>query len=131
MTMIILGYNTRQVMQETQQIEELQSEFISLSEFIPNWTYTNLVGKSDEGCEQLETELEINIANGECCIVGEAHGGRDYYDCKFCHFMSYGDIIHGILSPAIKARRKPEEFMKLKKELYSHMIDKHPEKMRR
>jgi len=118
-------------MQETQQVEEIQSEFISLSEFIPNWTYTNLVGKSYEECDQLEIELGLNIAKGDRCIVGEAHGGKNYHDCKFCHYMSYGDITTRVISPAILANRKPDEFIKFKKELYTHMIDEHPDKMRR
>jgi len=120
-------------MQETQQVEEIQSEFISLSEFIPNWTYTNLVGKTNEGCSQLEDELKISIADGGCCIVGEAHGGKDsnYDECKICNLMSYGKPWDQIHSRAIHVNRNPEEFMKLKKELYSHMIDEHPQKMRR
>jgi len=120
-------------MQETQQVEEIQSEFISLSEFIPNWTYTNLVGKSFRECCELEDELGINISDGECCIVGEAHGGEDnnYDECKTCNLMSYGKSRDNIPSPAIHANRHPEAFMKFKKELYTHMIDEHPEKMRR
>lgn len=121
----------RPIMQETQQVEEMQSEFISLSEFIPNWTYTNLVGKATGHDDELEKQLGINIAKGDHCIVGEAHGGDNYNDCKTCHFLSYGDILNNIISPAIAANGIPEEFMKFKKELYSHMIDEHPEKMRR
>jgi len=122
-------------MQETQQIEELQSEFISLSEFIPNWTYTNLVGKTHDERGQLESELGICIADGRNCMVGEAHGGEDsYYDkCDACNLMSYGDVLRNkpIRSAAIYANRYPERFMKFKKRLYSHMIDEHPNRMQR
>jgi len=122
-------------MQETQQVEEMQSEFISLGEFIPNWTYTNLVGKTCEGCSQLEGELGINIADGRHCMVGEAHGGKDsnYGGCKTCNLISYGKlcITNPIHSQAIHVNRDPEAFMKFKKELYTHMIDEHPDKMRR
>lgn len=121
-------------MQEIQQVEELQSEFISLSEFIPNWTYTNLVGKTPSEYYMLEDELGLNITEGEHCIVGEAHGGKDgrYGGCKTCNYMSYGNNgLNDIRSPAIHANRHPKEFIKFKKELYSHMIDEHPEKMRR
>jgi len=118
-------------MQETQQVEEMQSEFISLSEFIPNWTYTSLGKKTPIEQDKLERELGICIGNGECCIVGEAHGGDNYDDCKACRWISYGDILNGYMAPAILAYRNPEKFMEIKKELYSHMIDDHPEKMRR
>lgn len=123
-------------MQETQQIEELKSEFISLSEFIPNWTYTNLVGKTLEEHSMLEDELGICISDGRNCIVGEAHGGENsnYYDkCKTCKLMSYGDIFRKkpIPSAAVNSNRDPEKFMKFKKELYTHMIDEHSDKMRR
>ena len=123
-------------MQETQQVEELQSEFISLSEFIPNWTYTNLVGKTLQEHDMLENELGIHITDGRNCIVGEAHGGEDsdYYDeCKTCKLLSFGDVFrkNPIPSAAINANRNPKEFMKFKKELYTHMIDEHPNKMQR
>jgi len=124
-------------MQETQQIEELQSEFISLSEFIPKWTYINLsVGNAvDQG--KIREELDICISDGETCIIGEAHGGENYDDCDSCHFMSYGrkytdkyDARRAV-ARAIAVEGHPSEFMKLKKELYTHMIDEHPQKMRR
>jgi len=125
----LLSIENKQMMQETQQVEEMKSQIISLSEFIPNWTYANLSGKAEH--DELEKQLGINIAKGDRCIVGEAHGGDDYNDCKTCHFLSYGDILNHDISPAVVANGNPEEFMKFKKELYSHMIDEHPEKMRR
>lgn len=127
----LLSIENKQTMQETQQVEEMESQIISLSEFIPNWTYASLVGKTAMEHVKLEMELGVDISKGLRCIVGEAHEGDDYDDCDTCTFISYGDIDHGILSPAIKAYRNPEKFMKIKKELYSHMIDNHPEKMRR
>ncbi len=118
-------------MQQTEQVEELESEFISLNEFLPKWTYVNLVGKTSTEKWALEDELGICVINSNQCIVGEAHHGEDYDDCSSCHFMSYGLAKSGHASPAIAANGDPVEFMKLKKELYSHMIDNHPEKMQR
>ena len=120
-------------MQQTEQVEELKSEFISLSEFIPKWTYVNLVGKTSKEKWVLEDELGVDVINSHRCIIGEAHDGADYEDCSSCHFMSFGAITAkgGHVSPAIAANGNPVEFIKLKKELYSHMIDNHPEKMQR
>jgi len=125
-------------MQQTEQVEELESEFISLREFIPKWTYVNLVGKTSTEKWALESEMGLTIINSHHCIVGEAHGGDSYDDCSTCHFMSYGSAHpwtrwdkNKVPSPAIHANGDPVLFMKLKKELYSHMIDNHPEKMRR
>ena len=128
-------------MQQTEQVEELQSEFISLTEFLPKWTYVNLVGKTSKEKWALERELHVNMTNPSMCIVGEAHNGDSYDKCPSCHFMSFGcksPRIHmttllkdKVIAPAILANGHPEEFMRLKKELYSHMIDNHPEKMQR
>ncbi len=124
-------------MQQTEQVEELQSEFISLNEFLPKWTQVNLVGKNSTEKWALEKELHVTMTNPNMCIVGEAHGGKSYDKCPSCHFMSFGRINprtvlkDRVMAPAIKANGDPVEFMRLKKELYSHMIDYHPEKMRR
>lgn len=118
-------------MQETQQVEEMESEIISLNEFIPYWTYASLGKKTPLEQDGIEKELGINIGDGARCIVGEAHGGDNYDDCKDCRWISLGDIINGHMAPAILAYRTPKMFMQVKKELYSHMIDEHPQKMRR
>ena len=124
-------------MQQNEQVEELKSEFISLNEFIPKWTFVNLVGKTMGEKWELEREMHVEMINPNICIVGEAHGGKSYNDCPSCHFMSFGCESHQtplkdkVIAPAIRANGDPVEFMRLKKELYSHMIDNHPEKMRR
>jgi len=124
-------------MSQTQQVEEIKSEFISLNEFLPNWTYVTLSGANLAVQSEMKKELGISIANGARCIIGEAHDGENYKDCDFCHILSYGrkyseawDVGRPV-PRAIKVDGRPLEFMKLKKEIYSHMIDNHPEKMRK
>jgi len=124
-------------MQQTEQVEELESEFISLNEFIPKWTHVNMVGKTSTEKWELEGEMNVSMTDPTMCIVGEAHNGKSYMNCTTCHFMSFGRASpltpwnEGTRAPAIHANGSPILFMKLKKELYSHMIDNHPEMMQR
>ena len=123
-------------MQETQQVEEMQSEFISLSEFIPNWT--QLVEDGNGNLPSTVTELYgISITRSNMCVVGEAHGNsREYCNClgdnycEICDAISH-DHIDSPTSTIFGAILNKDQFLQVKKYLYTHMIDNHPDKMRK
>lgn len=127
-------------MQETQQVEEMQSEFISLSEFIPNWTQLVEDGKGNLSPAVTSKLYGVAITRSNTCVVGEAHGNsRDYCRgvpstndkyCRICDGISHNHS-DSPTSNVFGAINNKDQFLQVKKYLYAHMIDEHPDKMRR
>jgi len=124
-------------MQETQQVEEMQSEFISLGEFIPKWT--QLVEDEKGNMSPIVTSdlYGISITRSNMCVVGEAHGNSSEYCriigdnyCKICDGISHNHP-DSPTSNVFGAINSKAQFLQVKKYLYAHMIDEHPDKMRR
>jgi len=119
------------MMQQTEQIQE--SEFISLKDFITNWT--EVVEEMDkENISSFRSTAARNkgldFSNSKYCMIGEAYGNDDSYrsvgegGCPTCDdwcVMRAYDALHN----------GGEVFKEFKETLYNHMIDNHPEKMRR
>lgn len=115
-----------------QQLEQIESEFISLKDFITNWT--EVIEEMDEahiiyGRSTEARKKGMDFSNSKYCLVGEAHHNDDSYrdatggcsTCgEWCILQAFGALHHG-----------GEVFKEFKETLYNHMIQEHPEKMRR
>ncbi len=117
------------MMQQTEQIQE--SEFISLNDFITNWTEVVEEMDRDHVLHYRSTEARkkgLNFSDGKYCLVGEAHHNDDSYRgvelCSICEEWCVLQAFEAI-------SRGGEVFKKFKETLYNHMIQEHPEKMRR
>ena len=114
-----------------QQIEVQESEFISLNDFITNWT--EVIEEMDRDhithARSIEARKKgLNFTNGKYCLVGEAHHNDDSYRnvgaCSICNEWCVERAFEALL-------RGGKVFKEFKETLYNHMIQEHPEKMRR
>ncbi len=117
------------MIQQTEQIQE--SEFISLKDFITNWT--EVIEEMDEAHIIYGRSVEarkkgLNFTSGKYCLVGEAHHNDGSYrnigGCSTCDGWCVDQAFNAL-------SRGGETFKKFKETLYNHMIQEHPEKMRR
>jgi len=95
-------------------------EYITLEQFIPNWTKVSLQlifeGKKHHN--------ELDLCSMNYCLVGEAHNfSRDYsHKCDECYNLAFDacDLVWC---------KNYERFENFKLDLFTHMLEAHPELM--
>ena len=112
-------------------------EYITLEQFIPNWT--EMIKEMDEkGIKNGSTDYVrfeyartngLDYENTNCCLVGEAHhSNNDYADAekeKRC-IKCYDYCIHSASSALDQGK---ETFQAFKLDLFTHMLETHPQLM--
>ena len=112
-------------------IQEEKIEYITLEQFIPNWT--EIIKEMDEkGIPNIGTIRGVYCASHglsynshKFCLVGEAHKNNDDYLLNLCQHCSDAALL-----PASNAVTQGKEtFQNFKLELFTHMLETHQELM--
>ena len=100
-------------------------EYITLEQFIPNWTKhsRDLIFKGKK------KNHKLNLVDGSRCMVGEAHSFcSDYWVtnnesyCSDCEDFSYS-------ATQLLDCKNYEKFDNFKLDLFTHMLEAHPQLM--
>jgi len=117
----------------SQELEQ-ESEFISIENFITNWTemVESLDTADVKGLDRVIVAKVkgLDYMEHKFCLVGEGYGNNaNYAGIGTGHCIKCRDMALGPASAALT--NGGETFKEFKKQLYDHMIESHPEKMRK
>jgi len=102
-------------------------EYITLEQFIPNWT--EMIEEMDERKTDVNWFTRFHYARvrgldfqqPKCCLVGEGHKNHHYecYECEEFMTMPAGEAI----------TQGKQTFQAFKLDLFTHMLEAHPQLM--
>lgn len=112
-------------------VELIKLEYITLEQFIPNWT--EIIKEMDEykipslGCRRIKyaENKGLSFNSYKYCLVGEGYKNDDIYLRTYCSYCS-----EAALNSASSALAEGKEtFQNFKLDLFTHMLETHSELM--